>query len=172
MVAVAASPTRRVSVVATLLASFSLVGCGSGAHTMTTAGVERSIAASILAQHHMHAEVRCPPAVPRRAGYVFTCDALFAAGSYPIMASETNGAGHVRYRNPAPLAVLDARRVERAIAASIHDQRHLDATVSCPSEVLERSGVRFTCTALVGGRSYPFAVTEVDGEGHVRYVGR
>jgi hypothetical protein len=38
--------------------------------------------------------------------------------------------------------------------------------------VIQKAGIVFTCTATVAGRSYPFAVTEVDDHGHVRYVGR
>jgi hypothetical protein len=159
------------SVIPALLAVSSLAGCGSTGPTMRTAGVERAIADSILAQHGLRARVSCPPRVPRRAGYAFTCTAAFTVGSYPVTATVTTAAGHVRYANPTPLAALDIAGVERAIHRSILTGRHLVSTVTCPTEVLQRAGLAFRCTAVVAGRSYPFAVTEVDGAGHVRYVG-
>jgi hypothetical protein len=162
---------RPSSVIPALLAVSSLAGCGSAGPTMRTAGVERAIADSILAQHSLHARVSCPPQVSRRAGYAFTCVAAFTVGSYPVTATVTNAAGHVRYANPTPLAALDTAGVERAIHRSILARRRLVSTVTCPTEVLQRAGLAFRCTAVVGGRRYPFAVTEVDGAGHVRYVG-
>lgn len=162
---------RPPGLVAALLAVSLLAGCGSSGPTLNTATVERSIAESILTQHRLHAKVSCPPTVPRRAGYVFTCTATFTVGSYPITATETNGAGHVRYENPAPLAALDIVGVERAIRESIRSGRRLESTVTCPTEVIQSAGIAFTCTAAINGRRYPFSVTEVDGKGHVRYVG-
>jgi len=149
-----------------------LSGCASSGPTLNTATVERAIAASIRTQHGLHATVTCPHDVPRREGLAFECTASLDAGAYPVLATETNDAGHVSYENRAPLAVLDVAKVEQAIDASVEGQRGAEATVSCPPEILQRAGVRFTCTALVGGRTYPFVVTEIDGRGHVRYVGR
>ena len=105
-------------------------------------------------------------------GFAFTCTAKLDVGAYPVSVSETNARGHVSYQNQAPLAVLDVARVERAISQSIRAQRALHSTVACPAEVIQRAGIAFTCTATVAGRGYPFAVTEVDDRGHVRYVGR
>jgi hypothetical protein len=147
-------------------------GCGSGTATFGTATVERAIAASIKAQHRLRATVACPSRVPRREGFAFKCTASLDAGSYPVLATETDASGHVSYENKAPLAVLNVAKVEQAIGGSIRSQRGAAATVSCPPEILQRTGVQFTCTALVDSRLYPFAVTEVDGQGHVRYVGR
>jgi hypothetical protein len=148
-----------------------LSGCGSSTPTLNTAPVERAIAASILAQHHLYATVHCPPKVSRKAGVVFTCTAGLNVGAYPVRVTETNTSGHVQYENPAPLVALDIAGVEHAIEQSIHSERHLAATVTCPAEVLQQAGIAFTCTARVNGRLYPFAVSEVDGDGHVRYVG-
>jgi hypothetical protein len=66
---------------------------------------------------------------------------------------------------------LNTVTVQRSIAASILTQRHLHATVHCPSDVPRQAGLTFTCTATIDGRSYPFAATEVDDSGRVRYVG-
>jgi hypothetical protein len=134
--------------------------------------VERAIAASILTQHRLHATVHCPANAPLKAGYVFACTAKLDVGAYPVLVTETNARGHVRYQNQAPLAVLDVARVERAIGQSIRTQRGLHSAVACPAEVIEKAGIAFTCTATVAGRGYPFDVIEVDDHGHVRYVGR
>jgi hypothetical protein len=155
------------AVVSTLLA-----GCGSSVATLGTVTVERAIAASIEAQHHLLATVSCPARVPRREGFAFECTASLDAGTYPVLATETDDSGHFSYANQSPLAVLDVAKVEQAIGDSIRSQRGVDATVSCPPEILRQKGVQFTCTALVDSRIYPFTVTEVDGAGRVRYVGR
>jgi hypothetical protein len=149
-----------------------LSGCGSSTPTLNTVTEERAIAASILTQHHLHARVQCPSNPPRKAGFTFTCTAKFDVGTYPVTVTETNGRGHVRYQDQDPLATLDIAKVEQSIVQSIRVQRRLSATVTCPEEVLQKAGVVFTCTATVSGRGYPFAVTEADGDGHVRYVGR
>lgn len=80
---------------------------------------------------------------------------------------------------PTPLTTLSIARVTKAIQRSILQQRHVGATVDCPTEVLQRKGVSFECQATVkptpgwvGNRTYPFAVTEIDAKGNVRYVGR
>ncbi len=155
-----------------VLAAPFISGCGASTPTLSVGPVERAIAASILAQHHLRTTVRCPTDAPRRAGFAFTCKAELDVGAYPVLVTETNARGHVRYLNQAPLAVLDIASVEQAIGQSIRAQRGLRSTVSCPAEVIQKAGVAFMCTATVAGRGYPFAVTEVDNHGHVRYVGR
>lgn len=154
------------------LLALSLFGCGRSAQTLSTAPIERAIAQSILAQRHVHTRVDCPSTVQRKAGFIFKCTARLIVGTYPVLVTETNDNGHVRYENASRLAVLDSAKVQRAIGRSIRSQRHLHATVTCPAEVLQQAGVGFTCTATVGGRAYPFAVTEIDADGHVRYLGR
>jgi uncharacterized protein DUF4333 len=149
-----------------------LPGCGSSTPTLNTVAEERAIAASILTQHHLHAAVQCPSDPSRKAGFTFTCTAKFDVGTYPVTVTETNGRGHVRYQDQDPLVALDIAKVEQSIAQSIRTQRRLGSTVICPAEVLQKAGIVFTCTATVSGRRYPFAVTEVDGDGHVRYIGR
>jgi hypothetical protein len=139
---------------------------------MSTITVERAVAASILAQHHLTATVHCPPKVPRKAGYAFTCTASLDVGTYAVSVTETNSKGYVKYQNQEPLAILDIAKVQQAIEQSIGSQRHLGSTATCPAEVIQKEGIVFTCTATVNGKSYPFEVTEVDDEGHVRYIGR
>lgn len=120
----------------------------------------------------MHPNVHCPPKLPREAGLVFTCTAKLTVGSYPVSVNETNGSGHLRYENRAPLVILNSKKVEAAIRQSILRQRYLSATVGCPTEVLQEAGITFTCLATIRAKSYPFTVTEVDGNGRVRYLGR
>jgi hypothetical protein len=147
-------------------------GCGKSAPKLNTVTVERAVAASILTQHHLYTTVHCPPDVTRQTGVAFTCTASLNVGTYPVLVTETSDSGRVRYQNNAPLVALDIASVERAIKQSIQSQRHLEATVVCPTEVIQKAGTIFTCTAALDGRQYPFEVTEVDGDGHVRYVGR
>jgi hypothetical protein len=147
-------------------------GCGSSRPaTLDVVAVERSVAESILTERHIYATVGCPASVPQRAGYRFTCTANLTVGTYPVTVTEVDDRGHVRYANSAPLVALDVAAVRAAIAHSIQVQRHLRARVSCPSEVLQKAGVAFRCTATVNGRAYPFTVTETDDRGRVRYVG-
>jgi Domain of unknown function (DUF4333) len=153
------------------MAALLACGCGGSSAMLDTAHVERAIAATILAQHHIHATVACPEKVPRKQGTGFTCLAHLSVGTYPVRVNETNSSGHVRYGSAAPLAILGIDRVQRAIERSILQQRHVRATVACPPAVLQRAGITFTCEAAVGGRRYPFSVTELDNAGHVHYVG-
>lgn len=148
-----------------------LSGCGSSTPTLNTVPVKHAIAESILTQHHLYATVNCPPKIPREAGFVFTCMASLNVGTYPVLVTETNTSGHVRFENQAPLVALDIAGVEQAIRRSIRSERHLASSVTCPAEVIQKAGIVFTCTAMVNSRLYPFAVTEIDGNGHVRYVG-
>lgn len=66
--------------------------------------------------------------------------------------------------------ILDTNKVERSIEASIHKQRHLSSTVSCPVNIIQKAGVVFDCVAHVSGRLFRVVVTETDGTGHVVYV--
>jgi hypothetical protein len=91
--------------------------------------------------------------------------------SYPVSVVETTGSGHLRYENSAPLVILSIKKVQTTITESILRWRHLHATVTCPAELIQQAGVTFTCIATVGGKSYAFAVTEIDGNHRVRYVG-
>jgi hypothetical protein len=162
-----------VSVVAALVAVAGLAACGSSGRHLSIARVEHAIASSILEERKIHAAVACPARVPQLAGHTFTCAARLDVGIYPLTVTEIDGNGRVRYRDDKPLVVLNIARVRHAIEASVLSQRRLHATASCPREVLQQAGIVFRCTAVVRGqtRRYPFAVHEVDGAGHVRYVG-
>lgn len=155
------------------LAAILAAGCGSGSTTtLNVVPAEHAIASSILSKHGVHTIVACPPNVPKKAGQTFTCTARLDVGAYPVTVVETNGRGHVRYESKRSLVVLDVPKVEHAIKTSIAQQRKLTATVTCPTAVLQRVGLTFTCSAVVHGKAYPFEVTETDSHGHVRYVGR
>jgi len=165
---------RRRSAIAALsgLLTISCVSaCGSSAPAqLNSVRVERAVANSILSERGLRATVACPANVPQQAGHTFTCQARLDVGTYPVVVTETNGSGHVRYENPTPLVTLKIVKVERAIRESISHQRHLSSTVVCPTEVLQQAGLTFTCEATVNGKQYPFTVTEIDSDGHVRYV--
>ncbi|MBV8944027.1 MAG: DUF4333 domain-containing protein [Solirubrobacterales bacterium] len=66
--------------------------------------------------------------------------------------------------------ILNTVKVERSIEASILSQRHLASAVSCPVNIVQKSGVVFDCVATVGKRQFPVVVTETDSNGHVVYV--
>ncbi len=135
--------------------------------------VERAIAKSVLKERNLYATVVCPSKVPQKAGHTFVCTARLDVGTYPVMVTEINGNGKVRYQNEKPLVVLNIAKVRQAIKASVLSQRKLHATISCPTEVLQQAGLVFRCKAAVDGaaRRYPFVVTELDNAGHVRYLG-
>jgi hypothetical protein len=147
--------------------------CGSSARDLDSAKIAAAIARAIHSEHKLDVKVMCPAAVPQQRGRVFTCSALLDVGVYPVAVTETDGSGHVRYEDRRPLAVLDVARVQRSIEASILSQRHVIAHASCPSQVLQRAGLVFRCTAVIDGGvpRYPFIVSELDATGNVRYVG-
>jgi hypothetical protein len=158
---------------ATLLAVVCFSGCASTTTSLDSARIEHAIAQSILEEHNLDATVSCPSRIPQQAGHVFTCAALLEVGNYPVTVTETDDGGHVRYSDEQPLVTLDIARVQGAIAASVARERHLNSKVSCPSEVLQRAGLSFRCTAVVVGmvgRS-EFLVKETDNAGHVSYEG-
>jgi hypothetical protein len=158
--------------IALVLTAVTVTACGSSrAPAFGTAAIARAIATSIANAHHLRSAVRCPPSVPRRAGFVFACAASLDVGTYPVLVTVTSARGRVRYENPAPLVVLDTAKVRRAIARSILQQRRVRASVRCPAEVIQQEGVAFKCAATVGGRALPFSVMQVDGSGDVRYLG-
>jgi Domain of unknown function (DUF4333) len=72
----------------------------------------------------------------------------------------------------AAATALNSVRVERAIADSILRERGLFATVTCPADVPQQAGRTFTCRARLDVGTYPLAVTETNGSGHVRYEDR
>jgi Domain of unknown function (DUF4333) len=167
------TPTRLLAAATALVAAVAVSACGSSAKYLDREKVERAIASSVLREHHIYTTVACPSKIPQTAGHAFTCTARLSVGAYPVNVTETDGDGHVRYQDERPLVVLDIARVQHAIEASVLDQRGVRAAVSCPAEVLQQAGITFRCTAAVdpGARSYPFVVTEVDGAGHLRYLG-
>ena len=73
---------------------------------------------------------------------------------------------------PAAKRTLDTDAVARAIAASVKDQRDLDATVVCPNGIPQRKGYEFACLATYEGGRNTFTVKQTDDDGHVTYAGR
>lgn len=166
--------TRLASLAAAILSSILVSACGrSSMANLSAIGIEHAVESAIAQQRGLRTTVLCPSKIPQRAGYVFTCSAQLNAGAYPVMVTETDDHGHVRYENPGPLSTLNVGKVQQAIWLSIFRQRRLRSTVTCPAEVLQQAGVTFKCTAVISGRGYryPFAVREVDNKGHVQYVG-
>ncbi|HEX3873944.1 MAG TPA: hypothetical protein VHW26_07345 [Solirubrobacteraceae bacterium] len=69
-----------------------------------------------------------------------------------------------------PPVTLDTARVERAIEQSILTQRHIRAVASCPSGVLQRKGLTFSCLVTYTRGKATFVVNQLDdrGNGHYR----
>jgi Domain of unknown function (DUF4333) len=167
-------PTKPAGLIAAaLLATVCLAACGSSARSLNSAKVERAIAKSIVQERALHATVACPSKVPEAVGHIFTCTAHLDVGTYPVRVAEIDASGHVRYQDPRPLITLNIAKIQQAIEASAFSQRRLRARASCPTEVLQRAGLVFWCTAKIAGdtRRCPFKVSEVDNAGHVRYYG-
>ncbi|MDQ6807457.1 MAG: hypothetical protein M3065_21475 [Actinomycetota bacterium] len=68
--------------------------------------------------------------------------------------------------------MLNTKKIARAIERSSLAQRGEYAHVTCPTRVHQHKGLVFSCTAVVGHTSTPFAVTELDGSGEVHYQAR
>ena len=178
----AVARTIRVAVTAASagLACAAIAACGAStlAKTIAVVPLERSIARSVLTQQHVNVKVSCPPGVREKAGGTFSCYALLQVGRYRITVSQVDGRGDLRWHARQPLTLLNTLEVERRIALSIRAQRKVAAKVTCPTQVLQAAGVRFTCTAKTPGSrtvkagSYPFEVTEVNNSGYVTYIGR
>ena len=71
-----------------------------------------------------------------------------------------------------PPTILNTEKVERAIEHSSLAQRGANAQVSCPSGVHQKKGLAFYCWAVVKRERTRFAVTQLDGSGHVHYEGQ
>ncbi len=72
---------------------------------------------------------------------------------------------------------LDLARVEKSIETSVLSEKHMHATISCPSYVEQRKGNNFTCYAIgtVGTGNHkvafktPFEVVQQNDKGYVYY---
>ena len=67
---------------------------------------------------------------------------------------------------------LNTAHIAYAIEQSILAQRHIHATVSCPSPEPKRKGVQFVCIATTTAGRTPFVVSELTDQGYVHYVGK
>jgi hypothetical protein len=68
--------------------------------------------------------------------------------------------------------ILNTEKIERAIEHRSLAQRGKHVQVSCPPGVHQKKGLVFSCTAVDEHGSTRFAVTELDGSGHVHYEAR
>jgi hypothetical protein len=92
-----------------------------------------------------------------------------AAVLLPCAAAFTAGCGTDAPTVTTPV-ILDTKRVEQAIEASILDQRKQTAEVDCPSGVHQTAGLTFRCVATgKDGTTAIFVVRQTDNAGHVTY---
>jgi hypothetical protein len=66
---------------------------------------------------------------------------------------------------------VDRSRVAAAIAASVKSERHVDASVTCPTGVASRTAPRFYCVAQVGAQITTFAITRSGSSGQLSFTG-
>jgi hypothetical protein len=105
---------------------------------------------------------------PRRgARRARICAAVALSAATGLLATACGGSGH----SSTTATTVSPERVEAAIAASVHHQRHVDASVTCPTGVPLRAQVKFYCVAQVHSQLTPFHVTETGASGHVTYAG-
>lgn len=168
---------------ATLLATALLAGgCGSGGSTPTlkTTPIAKAIAKSFLDQRHIYTKVHCPHDVPQQKGHGFECTAILDVGRYPVSVDQTNDQGHVTWGSKKPLTVLNVARIRSAIRRTVLKTKHVRAHVDCPSMILQKQGLTFSCfatvaageaTAKIKAGRYTLTVTETDDAGHVKYAG-
>lgn len=64
---------------------------------------------------------------------------------------------------------LNVVPAQHAIASSILVKHGVHTTVVCPTNVPEKTGQTFTCTAHLAAGAYPVTVVETNDNGHVRY---
>ena len=65
---------------------------------------------------------------------------------------------------------LSTKQTRAAIEESILTQRHIHASVVCPTEVVREKGVTFQCVATTpNGAKTVFRVVEANGRGYVEY---
>ena len=65
---------------------------------------------------------------------------------------------------------LSTTQTKKAIEESILTQRHIHATVVCPTEVVREKGVTFQCVATTpNGAKTVFHVVEANSRGYVEY---
>lgn len=167
-----------VPIVLGIVASTALAGCGSSGKPLRAAVVDRALASSVLARIHLVTHVTCPTSISGGSGHTFACRVQLAAGSTSIDVTEHGAADDLVWSFPHRPVLLDTRRVMASIRRAVKRQRGVSSRVVCPSQVLQQTGVRFACFAIVrkGARhvkagTYRFEVAETNDYGRVAYVG-
>lgn len=84
---------------------------------------------------------------------------------------DDGGAATATTAAPATV-ILDTKRVEHAIEASIRTERKVEADVDCPSGVHQSKGLTFRCVATTSAGTTEFVVRQADGRGNVTYAAR
>jgi Domain of unknown function (DUF4333) len=154
-----------------VLVCVGVAACGSsGPAQLNAATVARAIEQRIVKRDGITTAVRCAAPTVIKVGASFRCTAKLAVGTYAVNVVAIDAKGSFRYASAGPLTVLDSVTVEHAIARSIRRQRHLAATVSCPSPVLQGARISFGCVATTKRGTRHFKVTQLDGNGKVDIV--
>jgi len=122
----------------------------------------------------MHIEPTTPPRSARliraRGGAFVALAALAGAALLSACGSSSSSSSTTKTN-------LDTAKIAVSIEQSILKQRHIHATVSCPTPIPQEVGKTFTCvarsTSTVNGKSTtvttPFTVTVQSTKGYVTY---
>jgi hypothetical protein len=92
------------------------------------------------------------------------------AGSISLLASALLLAACGSGSSSTSSEFLSTKQTRAAIEESILTQRHIHATVVCPTEVVREKGVTFQCVATTpNGAKTVFHVVEANSRGYVEY---
>jgi hypothetical protein len=105
----------------------------------------------------------------RTATWTFGRGGLLAL--MPVALAVLAGLSITACGSTATPGTVDTTRVDAAITTAISRERHQIATVTCPTGIALRKGMKFYCAAQVGREITPFRVTQTDASGHVSFVG-
>jgi len=70
---------------------------GSPPVILNTERVERAIETSIRTQRHLRSAASCPDNVAQRAGRTFRCEVTVGKRTYPVVVTQLDGSGHVKF---------------------------------------------------------------------------
>jgi hypothetical protein len=83
------------------------------------------------------------------------------------------GSSDKKDKPTTPAKQLDTSNVAKSIEDTISSERGLTATVTCPTGIEQKKGVKFVCQATVKKQgTTPFDVTVTDDNGAVDFAAR
>ena len=79
--------------------ALALAGCGGSdkPRILDTERVERAIERTVLEKRKIQTMVSCPSGIERKKGKKFRCIAVYKGGRAPVLVTQTDDRGSVRY---------------------------------------------------------------------------